>query len=248
MKISPDGRKLAVASSTNSTPSSWGNGGFFLFDFDPSSGIVSNSLTLISGLNLPGTAYGLEFSSDGTKLYGSTEQGQNHLYQWDICAGTNSSIINSVYSQTIGAAIVGSLQRGIDNKIYLAVSGQPSLGVIHNPNAQGAAMNFVINGISIAPKYSTLGLPNFINPYAKPVVPPFTNTVTCHSVNFSVPPVPSYSNGCSPVSYAPSGYYMGFWRSFNRGSQLFYPESPQSFVFQYWYLHRITHPPGTLCQ
>lgn len=214
LKISPDGKKMAMATYSSSVPFSLGNGGFFLFDFDASTGIVSNSVTLVNGQNLqPGTgAYGLEFSSDGTKLFGTTSPTgtlSSVLYQWNICL-PSSSIATSQYSVPLPGLAAGSLQRAIDGKIYLAVNNTQSLSVINTPNASGVAINFVANVIDLAPGSSRLGLPNFINPWTKPATPPFTSTIACQKVSFDVPLVPTFSSGCTSAAYSPSAYLWNF--------------------------------------
>lgn len=214
LKISPDGKKMAMATYSSSVPFSLGNGGFFLFDFDASTGIVSNSVTLVNGQNLqPGTgAYGLEFSSDGTKLFGTTSPTgtlSSVLYQWNICL-PSSSIATSQYSVPLPGLAAGSLQRAIDGKIYLAVNNTQSLSVINTPNASGVAINFVANVIDLAPGSSRLGLPNFINPWTKPTTPPFTSTIACQKVSFDVPLVPTFSSGCTSAPYSPSAYLWNF--------------------------------------
>lgn len=219
LKISPDGRKLAMATAGASNPPSLGSGGFFLFDFDPASGIVSNSLTLLSGSNLTmgAGAYGLEFSADGTKLYGTTSPSAANytcsLYQWDICAPTLSAIVQSQFSLSISSSTLsfGALQRAIDGKIYIAMGPtSPSLSVISSPNSSGVSMNFLFCGLDISPGYSRLGLPNFINPWTKPATPPFTSTIACQKVSFDVPPVPTFSSGCTSAPYSPSAYLWNF--------------------------------------
>jgi PKD repeat protein len=217
LKVSPDGKKLAMATYTNSVPASLGSGGFHLFDFDASSGAVSNSLTLLSGTNIPNShAYGVEFSPDGTKLYGTTtifsSTNTTGMYQWNICAPGNAAIIASQYSISTGTLGLGSVQWAIDGKLYIAVSsaGTQSLSVINNPNASGAAMNLVLNGQSIAPKYSGVGLPNYINGYTHTVPALFSNTLACQTSSFSVPPVPTFSSGCSATPYSPGSYAWDF--------------------------------------
>lgn len=214
IKISPDGKKIAMATATNSIPNTLGGGGFFLFDFDAATGIVSNSLTLIGGTNLPTStsAYGLEFSSNGTKVYGSTSPTgtlTGALFQWDLCLPTGSAITMSQYSLSLTGQ-TGSLQRAIDGKIYMALSNTQSLNVINNPNATGNAMNFVYGGLSIAPGQSQFGLPNYINPWTKAITPPFSNTIACQKVSFAVPPVPTFSSGCNSTPYVPSSYLWDF--------------------------------------
>lgn len=208
LKVSPDGKKLAMAVTFTSSPAGFGNGGFQLFDFNTASGVVTNSLVLLSGLNIkPGTgAYGVEFSPDGSRLYGSTiskDSTKTVLYQWNICATTNSAIIASQYSVTLDSSS-GSLQRAIDNKIYLARNGQQHLGCITNPNGTGSAMNYSALGVSIAPKSSFWGLPNYINQYShiKPVM--FSFQPSCNtSISFASPPPPIAPTGCFPQANFP---------------------------------------------
>lgn len=217
LKVSPDGKKLAMATFSNSLPTSSGNGGFHLFDFDAASGIVSNSLTLLSGTNIPNShAYGVEFSPDGTKLYGTTSINSSTnttgLYQWNICLSNTAAIIASQYSINTGNLGLGSVQWAIDGKLYVAATGanQQFLSVINNPNASGAAMNFSLSFLSVAPKFCTLGLPNYINGYTHTLPSPFTNTLACQTSSFSIPPVPTFSSGCSTTPYAPSNYVWDF--------------------------------------
>ncbi|HQQ94217.1 MAG TPA: hypothetical protein PLQ93_06660, partial [Bacteroidia bacterium] len=87
MKISPNGRKVALAFTSSSMYVE-------LFDFDNQTGVVSNSLVL----NGPsGNIYGIEFSGDGSKLYASRIGNYfgTNIYQWDLCAGNNAAIISS---------------------------------------------------------------------------------------------------------------------------------------------------------
>ena len=218
MKISPDGRRLAYAAYGQSLPSSLGLGGFQLFDFDASSGVISNSLILLNATNSIGSPYGIEFSQDGTKLYGTANPSTNNmpatLYQWDICSQFTTAIIASQYSINIGNIGANALQRGIDNKIYMARAGPgivQSLNVINNPNNTGSNMNYVSAGQSIGSQQCKQGLPNYINSYVKPnySLVPLTNTIACQKVNFGVP-VTSFSSGCSSTPYPPSGYLWDF--------------------------------------
>ena len=176
MKTSPNGKKLAVA-----IP---GAGSFELFDFDNTTGVVSNSLSLSDTIV---GAYGCEFSPDGTKLYGSrTVPKKPQLFQWDLCAGSPAAIAASIYAfVTTNSTAMGSLQRASDGKIYGARNSPLWLITINNPNGLGAACNYVELGISIAPKNAVLSLPNFITSFKRPVTPPFTSTVSCNTVSFS---------------------------------------------------------------
>lgn len=209
MKVSPNGRKLAAAH--------YFPGSFELYDFNAATGMVSNFVNL--PVNLPG--YGCEFSPDGSKLYGSmwgTASVPNKLCQWDLCAGTEQAIsASAVY---FNATHTGQLQLGPDGKIYLAkardkriqtspetsiyvITGEPTLGVIHNPNVGGAAANYNNTGQSLISGLSFFGLPNFVSGFYKTPVAQFTYTVnpaiSCLKAFFTSPPL--INNACSATSY-----------------------------------------------
>ncbi len=211
MKISPDGKKLAVSTASATPPASLNPGGFYLFDFDAATGVISNSLTLLTaGGTFNAKTGGLEFSADGTKLYGTaTSNTTSIFYQWDVCAASPSAIIASQYSVNMNGSFIGGMQRGIDNKIYVATSGLQSLAVINSPNMSGAACNFVFSGISLAPKISYSGLCYFTVPYTKPAPQQFSASVACNVVSYS-PSIATFSSGCSTVPYPPSGYVWDF--------------------------------------
>lgn len=217
IKVSPDGKKLAMATaSANISTATISIPGFYLFDFDASSGIITNSLSLLTNTVFPlGCGpYGMEFSPDGTKLFGTTSTGTTYscaLYQWNICAPTPSAIIASQYSLSIPNINLGSIQKAIDNKMYIAMGSTPFLSVISNPNGSGAAMGFSLNAIALAPNtMCALGLPNYINGYTHAVPSLFTNTLNCQNASFSIPPVPTFSAGCSATPYTPGSYLWDF--------------------------------------
>src|SRR5690606_21232796 len=82
MKISPTGKKLGLCSTWTDDVE--------LFDFDPVTGKVTNSFLLDTNFH---SAYGCEFSPDGTKFYvtGYDSASSWHIVkQWDIAAGTTS--------------------------------------------------------------------------------------------------------------------------------------------------------------
>jgi gliding motility-associated-like protein len=174
MKISPKGDKIAYASM-----------GKFdnkiavqLFDFDNTTGAVSNTVTLNPPATSPaqGTYY-VEFSPDGTKLYvivANLNTGRdNHLYQYDLNNGNSITEIN----QSPMAVDVSAIQLGRDGKIYVARKGAAFLGVIENPNRPGIACNYKENGLSLGSKTGLLGLPNFIQSYFD--IPPFDYDTKC---------------------------------------------------------------------
>lgn len=107
--------------------------------------------------------------------------------------------------------IVGSIQRAIDDKLYITANGTvQALSVINNPNASGAAMSFSPYALSIAPKQPRLGLPNFINNYTRNPPSMFTHSIACQTTSFFSPGAPTFSNGCSSTPYPYNGYLWDF--------------------------------------
>ena len=144
MKIAPSGSKLAFTSVSDIVQ---------LFDFNNSTGVLSNEITLLTEF---GELYGVEFSPSENVLYVTNTF--NKLYQFDLRA---SDIPNSKITLYNGSKFLGALQLGPDNKIYLAVIGQNKLGVIKNPDVLGSGCNFIIDQIDLAGKLSQSGLPAF---------------------------------------------------------------------------------------
>ncbi|RZL06918.1 MAG: PKD domain-containing protein [Hymenobacter sp.] len=150
MKASPDGRRLALAERDNLTE---------LFDFNNATGGVSNYISLGQW----SYNYGVEFSPDNSRLYVSLVL-DGQVLQFNLLAGSPSAIQSS--GRVVGyGARSGTLQRGPDNKIYLAIFNAPYLDVINNPNALGNACNYQTNAVSLAGKLSQNGLPNMPNAF-----------------------------------------------------------------------------------
>ena len=131
MKISQQGDHLALAIRDAAI--------FEVFDFDKNTGIVSNSKALYSDNYF--SAYGVEFSQDGTKLYGTTILG-GQLIQFNLLAGSGSAadiLTSAIILDSSLTYYLTSLQIGPDNKIYVGAeysgtAGPGFLGVINNPN------------------------------------------------------------------------------------------------------------------
>ncbi|MBG8552649.1 WD40 repeat domain-containing protein [Hymenobacter guriensis] len=148
LKFSPDGTQLATAiwRETNK---------FEVFSFDRNTGLVSNPRQF----GPYEEAYGVEFSPDGSKLYGTSNGvggGDAQIWQFDLRTGQAVSIGKSANRK------VGSMLLGPDGRIYIAREDNPYLGVIQNPNAAGQACQYVDEGLHLAGRRSRLGLPNFI--------------------------------------------------------------------------------------
>jgi gliding motility-associated-like protein len=156
MKISKQGNRIALCMRDLNL--------FEIFDFDINTGIVTNPISLISpDFNIP---YGLEFSPDGTKLYGGVYSTQN-IYQFNLLAGSASEILST--SVVIGSnnGYTCSIQLGPDNKVYVAWeygydTGAEYVGVINNPNNIGLDCNYLSEGIFLEGGLSLAGLPSLM--------------------------------------------------------------------------------------
>lgn len=144
IKVSPSGSKLAITSVSDFAQ---------LFDFDNSTGVLSNEITLITE---PGELYGAAFSPDESVLYISNSFGKIHQFNLNASDIPESRIM--VYH---GTQMPGQMQVGIDNKIYIAFLHRTYLGVINNPNVVGSGCGFVLDGVSLNGKVSRTGLPSF---------------------------------------------------------------------------------------
>lgn len=188
MKISPSGNKLATV---NRPPPGTQPQDMELYDFDNTSGLLSNYQSLYTGLQIV-TASGLEFSPDGSKLYCGERTFGNitYIYQWNLCAGSLPAIISSHYSVST-TPVLGAFQLALNGKIYIAeaiITGTNTLGVINTPNNSGALCNYVPFSQTLGTKNSTASLPNFITHY-KSVLMPFSYSLApglaCHAMSFT---------------------------------------------------------------
>ena len=205
LKASPDGKKLALSISYAYamplvTP-------LELFDFDNSTGTVSNEQPL-AWLSIPfGELYGLEFSSDATKLYAGH---YGEIYQYNLCAGSGNAIANSgVLIGTSSDLNQTDMQLAPDNKIYVTRYGATSLGVINNPNTLGTGAYYDDEGIYLGGRYCWTDLPNFESSYFKPSPPPFTVSVNCLTGDFTMPTIIGNYCTASPNTIASLEWNFG---------------------------------------
>jgi gliding motility-associated-like protein len=160
LKISPQGDKIAA------TLYSLGLGedssqNINLSDFNANTGVISNTL----GLELGSTnAYGLEFSPNGSRLYvGVGFSFSPLLVQFDLLAGAVNDIQNTRTTiHSISPRAIGSMQIGIDGKIYVVAVGDDYLDVIDNPNELGEDCNYIEGAIYLGGNVGMFGLPQFV--------------------------------------------------------------------------------------
>lgn len=169
LKFSPDGSKLANTESTTTF------NGIEIFDFDNSTGILSNyrNFSTPDYFN-----YGLEFSPSGTLVYTAGSKyidfyNQNHkISQYDLTAtDINASEVVLYTAASDQNFYIGALQLAPDNKIYVSMMDLNSVIVgnyisrIENPNTYGTGSNFVLRALDLSPNKCQLGLPQFIQSY-----------------------------------------------------------------------------------
>ena len=159
IKSSPDGTKIAVCHAQNSQLPSDDNsqpetGSFWLYDFDNTTGTVSNPVNLISNVQ----TYGTEFSSDSKKLYVTNG---TVVRQFDL---DNNNAETIVYQ---GEQFISAMQLGPNNKIYVCnLESNTTLDVIENPEEAGTLCNYTSAAQPLALGTSAaLGLPPFITSF-----------------------------------------------------------------------------------
>lgn len=130
-----------------------------LFDFDNSTGIVSNVFILEEN-NGFGHAYSSEFSKNNKVLYVCEFNGKKILqYNLNLNPSLISASATNIASPT---SIKSALQIGPDGKIYIAKPADDFLGVIDQPNTLGINCNYINNGVDLLGRSARIGLPNFL--------------------------------------------------------------------------------------
>ena len=187
MKASPNGSKIAVAFCCENHTTT-------LFDFDNTTGLLSNPIPI--GFTNPDyyASYAAEFSPNQKYLYityASGGSGHGRIYQYDI-SSNNPVAINlsgvelysnytppNTYSEQAYA-----LQLACNNKIYIDFSAYSYVGVINAPDSAGMDCNFVKNGVFLNGRLCRGGLPTFFPGYFK-VAPNFNYTQHCLHIGFT---------------------------------------------------------------
>lgn len=173
MKLDRTGTKLAAAyvALRDGAPGTVSNlGAVELYDFDDSTGVVSNARVVIWG-NQP---YGVEFSPAGTRLY-ATLLPPVALYQVDLCAADPAASAEAIVQIESGGAYGSfqSLQLGPDSRIYFTTTPAAGglgrkLSAITRPDRLGTAAEVTLDSVDLAGGFSNYGLPNFVQFYARP--------------------------------------------------------------------------------
>ncbi len=162
IKTSLDGRTIALSGGLR--------GRIIIYDFDPSSGTLSNEREISDSTlwqddffnknKMAVEPYGIEFSPDGKHLYVTnttydinfignsvakySDSIQGALYQYDLTFPTATQIRDSRLT-IVPLSLenpLGGLQLGPDGKIWVAQREKNYVSCIENPNARGLACGF----------------------------------------------------------------------------------------------------------
>lgn len=159
LKISPDGKWLAMANNTMNS--------LLLFEFNNVTGEISNQIKdeRWSEALYP---YGVEFSPNSELLYACNWRwsiATTKLYQYDLSVPTSFNILSSRVELASGVDLFAAMQLGPDGKIYLAHPYTHFLGYINQPNIYGSGCEVELSSIYLNGKQSSYGLPPFIQSF-----------------------------------------------------------------------------------
>jgi gliding motility-associated-like protein len=154
--VSPDGKKMCQtffydATGTNFTPF------FQLFDFNASTGLLSNA----KKIELGRSAYGCAFSPNSKLLY-LTDPNSQSIAQVEATLPTAGAIQNSLVTIPSSYGLFG-LQLAPNLKIYVARYNNYMIQ-INNPNIKGLGCNFTDDStVAYKNGFCYLNFPQFIN-------------------------------------------------------------------------------------
>ncbi len=194
IKFSNDGKKLAKV--VPGPPRNYVE----VYNFNDSTGAVTKPVIIDIG-PAPPTAYGVEFSPDGKNMFVSlTGDGTvpSRLVRYNVEKMDSAAIVlTKITVDSTAREKYGALQYAPDGKIYLAIDGSGSLGVINNPDSTSReGFDFVKNGLDLGGKKSQLGLPNFVQSLIQPPSGPgisYSDTCFGTPTRFSSGPI------CDPL-------------------------------------------------
>ncbi|HTN17794.1 MAG TPA: gliding motility-associated C-terminal domain-containing protein [Chitinophagaceae bacterium] len=146
MKVSGDFTSIALTNGYHAPETSE------LYDFDVSTGIVSN-YRLIDSFSRGFFCYGAEFSPDGSKLYVSGLF--TGIFQYDLSLPSLPAIRASKYLVDTGSFY--ALRLGPDHMIYASTMKDKTFSRIKEPNLGGASCNFEAKFLS-APASAASGI------------------------------------------------------------------------------------------
>jgi hypothetical protein len=195
--------KLSSVSGVESEPS-------LLFDFNRTTGILSNCVTVPGTPVGPSTTYfegmfDTGWSEDGTKLYITkyrtpTTSSGGQIYQYDL----NTPLTNaqSIYNEGgTTSNPISELKKGPNGKIYFVhvhpVQNFKYLGVINNPNIAGVSSNAVALGFDLGVNPAAYsGLSDHMTVNSKPIA--YNDTVAAICGNSNIDSINILNNDVDP--------------------------------------------------
>lgn len=149
----------------------WGNNNtsqsvLIINSFNNTTGQLTNHYQAMTNSILPDGAYSAEFSSDGLLLYLSQRIGRIHVF--DLFSGINdlppTIPVQEIYNNALSQCF--TLQRGINNEIYLSMNDNIFLSRIANSNSYSLANliveDILINAAEPRLRNCTYGLPQLV--------------------------------------------------------------------------------------
>src|SRR5229473_293558 len=158
MKISPDGKLLALAGLT------YGPGSFVeLFQFNTNTGVVSNLGigTARDALTTNDGFYGIEFAPDSNTLYATTTVANSNIYRYGNITANKLTSKTQISFLPPNQYTVAALQLAPDGKIYVARKNFPSLYVLPAPIAPNGGWTGIPFNLASG-SLSQLGLPTVV--------------------------------------------------------------------------------------
>ncbi|QRR02961.1 PKD domain-containing protein [Dyadobacter sandarakinus] len=141
-----------------------------LYKFNDSTGVLTYDKTMDLG-PAPPTAYGIEFSPTGEKMYISFQGGNgtsSYLKQYDLTLPDSLLTETAITIDSSATQTYGALQFASDGRIYMAVKGSEYLAVIGEPEGNSlTAIEYERDGVSLGGKNSQLGLPNMVQDFTQ---------------------------------------------------------------------------------
>ena len=161
LKFSNNGQKVAIAAAN-------GLNLLELFDFDSSTGLVSNAVSIYPS-NSFYAVYGVEFSPSNLILYAYVSGGppfsstEGRVIQYDISVFNANAILASQTLLFTSNFLNGrGIQLGPDNRLYVPGINS-TIHRINNPDVLGLGCNFQANAIQLLPgTQCSYTLPTFI--------------------------------------------------------------------------------------
>lgn len=141
-----------------------------LFYFNDSTGTLTHDKTVDLG-PAPPTAYGIEFSPSGEKMYISFtgENGtSSYLKQYDLTLPDSLLTETAITIDSSATRKFGALQFGPDGRIYMAIQGSEYLAVIGEPEGNSlTGVEYERDGVNLGGRNSQLGLPNMVQDFTQ---------------------------------------------------------------------------------